>query len=248
MHSQDYQNPTQSTTSAFAYTNGSEFWTHLGKTPVHSQIFNDFMATRRQGRQRWYDIYPVGQELSASVSNADQDRPGESNLLLVDVGGNRGHDLVELRAKYPDLVGKMILQDLPDVVAHASFEQDDERVIEAMPHDFFQPQPIRHALAYHFRAIFHDWPDSACHYILSHTAAAMKPGFSKLLISEFVLPDRDTALFPATLDIQMMGLHAGMERSEKQWRTLLDSAGLKVVKIWQEVKGGEGVIEAMLKD
>ncbi|KAL8884933.1 MAG: hypothetical protein Q9215_007128 [Flavoplaca cf. flavocitrina] len=248
MHSQNYQNPTRSTSSAFAYTNGSEFWTHLGKTPVHSQIFNDFMATRRQGRQRWYDVYPVGEELSASLSNADTDTPGESNVLLVDVGGNRGHDLVELRAKYPDLVGKMILQDLPDVVAHASFEQDDDRVIEAMPHDFFQPQPVRHALAYHFRAIFHDWPDSACHHILSHTAAAMKPKVSKLLISEFVLPDRDTTLFPATLDIQMMGLHAGMERSEKQWRVLLDSAGLKVVKIWQEVKGGEGVIEAMLKD
>ena len=76
----------------------------------------------------------------------------------------------------------------------------------------------------------------------------MKPNFSKLLISEYILPDRDTALFPATLDIQMMGLHAGMERSEKQWRTLLDSAGLKVVKIWQELKGGEGVIEAMLKE
>ncbi|KAL9038359.1 MAG: hypothetical protein Q9180_003190 [Flavoplaca navasiana] len=143
MLSQDYQNPTRSTTSAFAYTNGSEFWTHLGKTPVHSQIFNDFMATRRQGRQRWYDIYPVGQVLSASLSNADTDTPGESNVLLVDVGGNRGHDLVELRAKYPDLGGKMILQDLPDVVAHASFEHNDDRVIEAMPHDFFQPQPIR---------------------------------------------------------------------------------------------------------
>ncbi|KAL9627062.1 MAG: hypothetical protein Q9204_006834, partial [Flavoplaca sp. TL-2023a] len=114
MQSQGYENPTQSTTSAFAYTNGSEFWTHLGKTPVHSQIFNDFMATRRQGRQRWYDIYSVGQELSASLSNADTYTPGESNVLLVDVGGNRGHDLVELRAKYPDLVGKMILQDLPD--------------------------------------------------------------------------------------------------------------------------------------
>lgn len=104
------------------------------------------------------------------------------------------------------------------------------------------------ALAYHFRAIFHDWPDSACRHMLSHTAAAMQRNYSKLLISEFVLPDMDTALFPATLDIQMMGLHAGMERSEKQWRTLLDSAGLKVVKIWQDVKGGEGVIEATLKD
>lgn len=75
----------------------------------------------------------------------------------------------------------------------------------------------------------------------------MKPKYSKLLISEFVLPDTDTALFPATLDIQMMGLHAGMERSEKHWKALLDSAGLEVVKIWQEVRGGEGVIEARLK-
>ena len=77
------------------------------------------------------------------MSNADTDAPGESNVLLVDVGGNRGHDLVELRAKYPDLIGKMILQDLPDVVAHTSFEKDDNRIIEAMPHDFFQPQPVR---------------------------------------------------------------------------------------------------------
>lgn len=76
----------------------------------------------------------------------------------------------------------------------------------------------------------------------------MKPNYLKLLISEFVLPDMNTALFPATLDIQMMGLHAGMERSERQWRTLLDFAGLRVIKIWQDVKGGEAVIEAMLKD
>lgn len=76
----------------------------------------------------------------------------------------------------------------------------------------------------------------------------MKPNYLKLLISEFVLPDMNTALFPATLDMQMMGLHAGMERSERQWRTLLDFAGLRVIKIWQDVKGGEAVIEAMLKD
>ncbi|KAL8919495.1 MAG: hypothetical protein Q9208_006780 [Pyrenodesmia sp. 3 TL-2023] len=247
MRSQNYQNPTQSINSAFAYATGSEFWTHLNRTPVHSHIFNEFMATRRQGRKSWHEIYPVGRELSV-LPNTDTDIKKERKVLIVDVGGNRGHDLVELRARNPQLVGKMILQDLPDVVANTSFDPDDNMAIEAMPHDFFQPQPIRHALAYHFRAIFHDWPDSACRHILSHTAAAMQRNYSKLLISEFVLPDMGTALFPATLDIQMMGLHAGMERSEKQWRTLLDSAGLKVVKIWQDVRGGEGVIEATLID
>ncbi|KAL8941855.1 MAG: hypothetical protein Q9216_001999 [Gyalolechia sp. 2 TL-2023] len=244
MHSRDYRNPTQSTTSAFAYANGSEFWNHLNQTPTQSQIFNDFMATRREGRPNWYDVYPIDRELSPS-QKIDTDIQEESDVLLVDVGGNRGHDLVNLRAKYPDLVGKMVLQDLPAVVAHASFGSEDG--IAAMPHDFFQPQPIQHARVYHFRAIFHDWPDSSCHQILAHIAAAMKPNFSKLLISEFVLSDTNTALFPATLDIQMMGLHAGMERSERQWRSLLESAGLEVAKIWQEVRGGEGVIEARLK-
>ncbi|KAI4239065.1 MAG: hypothetical protein LQ349_000642 [Xanthoria aureola] len=247
MRSQNYQNPTESTNSAFVYATGSEFWDHLNKTPIHSETFNDFMATRREGKPSWYDIYPVDRELLSSSSNAETNPEEGRDVLLVDVGGNRGHDLVKLRTKYPKLGGRLILQDLPDVLAHAFLDSED-MAIEAMPHDFFQPQPVRHARAYHFRAIFHDWPDVSCRQILSHTAAAMERDYSKLLISELVLPDAETALFPATLDIQMMGLHAGMERSEKQWRTLLDSAGLEIVKIWQEVKGGEAVIEAALKN
>lgn len=143
MQSQKYQNPTQSTSSAFAYTTGSEFWDHLNRTPEHSQIFNDFMATRRQGRVRWYDVYPVGPELASFAPDTENHPAGECDVLLVDVGGNRGHDLVEMKAKYPKLVGKMVLQDLPEVVAHTSFGPGDGRGIEAMAHDFFQPQPIR---------------------------------------------------------------------------------------------------------
>ena len=77
----------------------------------------------------------------------------------------------------------------------------------------------------------------------------MKAGFSKLLISEFVLADAETALFPASLDLQMMGLHAGMERSESQWRGLLREAGLEVVRVWRRavVVGGECVVEARLR-
>lgn len=142
MRSQQYQNPTESTNSAFVYATGSEFWDHLNKTPIHSETFNDFMATRRQGRPSWYDIYPVDGELLSFSSNAETN-PGEGrDVLLVDVGGNRGHDLVKLKTKYPKLGGRLILQDLPDVVAHAFLDSDD-MAIEAMPHDFFQPQPIR---------------------------------------------------------------------------------------------------------
>lgn len=75
----------------------------------------------------------------------------------------------------------------------------------------------------------------------------MSHGYSKLLISELVLPQCGAALFPASLDMQMMGLHAGMERSETQWHELLDSEGLEIVKVWQLMPGGESVIEATLK-
>lgn len=142
MRSQNYQNPTESTNSAFVYATGSEFWDHLNKTPIHSETFNDFMATRREGKPSWYDIYPVDREFLSSSSNAETNPEEGRDVLLVDVGGNRGHDLVKLKTKYPKLSGRLILQDLPDVVAHAFLDSED-MAIEAMPHDFFQPQPVR---------------------------------------------------------------------------------------------------------
>lgn len=75
----------------------------------------------------------------------------------------------------------------------------------------------------------------------------MKPAFSKLLISEFVLADTETASLPPSLDLQIMGLHAGVKRSEEQWRVLLGEAGLEVVRIWRKVVAGECVIEARLR-
>lgn len=133
MRAQEYQNPTKSTASAFAYSTGSEFWDYLKANPEHAQTFNDFMATRRQGKPSWYDVYPIGVELlSQDVT--------EQDILLVDVGGNRGHDLINLKARHPALRGKLILQDLPDVVVKANFDPSDN--IRAMAHNFFEAQPI----------------------------------------------------------------------------------------------------------
>ena len=261
LRSKSYQNPHNNKSTAFAHAFGSEFWTWLKQNPEHAATFNAFMASRREGRPGWFDIYPVEQELPGPVR--------DDAVKLVDIGGNQGHDLVKLKAKFPNLQGGLVLQDLPDVVVKASFS---DRSISAMGHNFFDPQPIKRACAclfpqcpicneginkantttpdahaYHFRAIFHDWADAECIQILTHTARAMKTGFSKLLISEFVLADTETALFPASLDLQMMGLHAGMERSEGQWRGLLGEAGLEVVRVWRRVAGGECVIEARLR-
>ena len=70
---------------------------------------------------------------------------------------------------------------------------------------------------------------------------------SKILINEWILPDVGTPAYPALLDIQMMGLHSGMERTEKQWRELLGSVGLSA-QFHKVDNNSEGLIEATILD
>lgn len=71
----------------------------------------------------------------------------------------------------------------------------------------------------------------------------MSPG-SALLIDDWVLPDVDAPLAGASEDIFMMLFLSGMERSESQWKAVLDSAGLEIKKIWRADGISEAVIEA----
>ena len=76
----------------------------------------------------------------------------------------------------------------------------------------------------------------------------MTKGYSKLLISDLVLPNIRCPLPLAGLDLAMMFWHTGMERSEDQWHDLLNSEGLKITKIWNNPNGDGAVIEAMLDE
>jgi hypothetical protein len=62
----------------------------------------------------------------------------DKDVLLVDVGGNQGHDLVRFRKKHPQAPGRLILQDLPAVVAGHTDEN-----IEGMAYSFLDPQPVK---------------------------------------------------------------------------------------------------------
>ena len=74
----------------------------------------------------------------------------------------------------------------------------------------------------------------------------MREGHSLILINDWVLSELDSPLFPALMDINMMALVSGMERSVKQWHALLDSVGLKIVRIWSKGSETESLIEAAL--
>jgi hypothetical protein len=183
-------------------------------------------------------------EETLSISNADPSR-----ILLVDISGNIGHDLINFQAKFPNLPGKLILEDLPEIVASAHTLPSG---IEGIGHDFFQPQPstLRNAKAYYLRNVLHDWPDEQAKKILENVRELMTED-SILLIDENALPDRNVATYPATMDIIMMGVMASLDRTAAQFEELLNSAGLKLVATWKSkeyVPGAGTLSEAVLKE
>ena len=103
------------------------------------------------------------------------------------------------------------------------------------------------ARAYYLRNILHDWTDDKCQLILSQLASAMTKGYSKILLNELVLPNQGASLIAAQVDITMMACLGATERTESQWQQVVDSAGLKIEKIWTEVPETESILEVMLK-
>ena len=82
---------------------------------------------------RWHQKYPAASEL-ASIAHHQKE------LCLVDVAGNRGHDIISFREAHPEVSGRFVLQDLPETM---STIKQPPRGIELMEYDFFTPQPVR---------------------------------------------------------------------------------------------------------
>ncbi|KAI0896495.1 putative O-methyltransferase [Annulohypoxylon nitens] len=209
----------------------------FGEMPSLAKDFNVFMGNTMGARSYWVDWFPVQQQL---IDDASQD-----SALLVDVGGGRGHDLAAFHSRYPNK-GLLVLQDLAAVTDKI---EGLDPSIKQMTYDFFTEQPVKDARTYFYHHILHDWSDQKCLEILGQLRKAMRPGYSKLLIHEMIIPEQNASTFHAVYDMAMMTFNSGMERSEKQWEELLNKAGFEVIKFWppQEVDA-DGIVEAMLKE
>ncbi|KAJ5996252.1 hypothetical protein N7522_007912 [Penicillium canescens] len=216
-HSNGWQSPKNGLDGPFqfAHNTPAHYFDFLNSNPYYHQAFNTVMSMpfRRTGKD-WFEFFPV-----ARLRVEDQSDP-----LIVDIGGSQGEDLKKFQNYFPDLPGKLILQDLPAVVAGV-----DLPGIEVMAHDFFKEQPVRNAKAYFLRTVLHDWPDMQAVQILRRLRVAMGAD-SLLLISETVLPESGVALSAVLSDLHMMATYASLERTETQWRSLLEMAGFELVK------------------
>ena len=195
------------------------------------------MGGYRAGRPSWLDpgFYSVSERLASGYDST------ASEVLLVDVGGGQGHDMEDLLAKHTNLPGSLILQDQPDVVSKIS---PSPRGFEAMAHNFFTVQPVRHARAYYLHSVLHDWSDKDSVKILKQILPAMKSGYSKLLLNEIVVPEKGASWPVTSMDWLMMALGGMKERTMKDWEAILHQAGLKIVKVFTYELSAESLIEA----
>jgi len=234
-----FQNPADQKPGPFQYVNKTDedFFNWVKKRPESWKKFNS-------GMQATNLLNPT-ESVSAFAFDTELSDVGENDVAIIDIGGGRGDALMSFKETYSQVKGQFILQDLPGVLAGVS-EAISKKGIQLMEYDFFTPQPVKGARVYHFRRVLHDWSDNKCRKILQNTIWAMDPEHSRIVIADLVLPERNVSPQQAILDLNMMILGA-MERTEDQWKSLLESVGLKLVKIWRSKDGVQAALEARLK-
>jgi hypothetical protein len=161
------------------FTFGKSMFEYTAENPEYGKAFDDFMTARREATwDKWFQIFPAKEKI----------QPAEiGEVLLVDVAGGQGYWSQQFRQAFPELPGRIIVQDQPHVITKLDS-------VETMAYDFFTPQPIAGARIYYFKQILHNWDDEKSTLILKNTAAAMEKGKSTLLINDYVLPEEKVGL------------------------------------------------------
>ena len=101
---------------------------------------------------------------------------------------------------------------------------------------------------YYLRRILHNYQDDVCVTILKNIAAAMSSK-SRLLVAEIVVPAKTEVgedMGAYWMDLVMLAI-GGKERSEKDYISLFEAAGIELIKVWPDAVGTQTVIEARLK-
>jgi ubiquinone/menaquinone biosynthesis C-methylase UbiE len=150
--------------------------------------------------------------------------------LLVDVGGGYGRFLTDILAVYPNMRG--ILVDTPAVIGQAKRRVEGHRCqprCTLVAGSLLEPLP-RGGDLYLLSGVIHDWDDGDAVTILEQCRRAMTPN-GKVVVVETVLPEADASAFGALLDLNMLVMTGGRERTEREFRGLLDAAGFEITRM-----------------
>lgn len=215
---------------AFDHIFGTDVWSYRAAHTDHAAIFDQAMAQLVKA----YDA-----SLVAAYPFAAFDR-------LVDVGGGDGTLLIAILRAHPRMRG--VLFDLPHVAERARQRIGEARLserCEVVSGDAFAAVPSG-ADAYLLSRVIHDWDDRHALELLEACRKAMTAQ-GRVLLVERPMPERATASPDAQSsslsDLTMLVMNGGRERTEAQYRELLDRAGLVLGRI-VPLAMGASVLEA----
>ena len=200
---------------------------YFAQYPEADRVFNDAMIS-------WSN------QVAGAVSSTFDFSPFRT---IADIGGGHGALLAGILQRYPSANG--ILFDQPHVVAGAEAYLRDASVADrcsCIGGDFFQAVPAG-ADAYIMAQILHDWNDDRCTTILAQCRRAI-PSHGKLLIVELVLPEGEEPSFGKWLDLHMMVITGGRERTAAEYGLLFQKAGFALEDIVPTAPGPSVVVAA----
>lgn len=211
---------------AFQTTFQTDPWTYLKGHPELGVIFNDSMTHLTEVVQRAivevYDFTPYRR--------------------IADIGGGQGKLLSAMLGASPEAAG--VLFDAPQVIEQARqvvAGSDASARIEFAPGDFFQSVPAGCDL-YTMKWILHDWNDDECRVILRNIRKAMPAG-GRLVVFDAVLPEPNVPDFGPMMDLNMLVMTGGRERTATEFAGLFASADLRLTRV-MNTKSPLGIVEA----
>ena len=219
--------------------------------PFHFRIYAEFMHSVRTGQPTIdkvmgipiFEYFPTDPQESevfnrAMVSFSAMTIPAVLEAYdfsgigtLVDVAGGHGSAICAVLAKYPQMRG--ILTDLEHVLAGAKSCMEQHGVADRCTTqvcDFFKSVPAG-GDAYLMKHIIHDWDDEKALTILRNIHAAMGEKKGKVILIEAVMPAGNAPHLVKFLDLEMLAMPGGRERSEAEFRALFDRAGFRLTNV-----------------
>ena len=186
---------------------GSGIFEDFGRTPAEADAFTEAMEGMTA---------VVASEAASVLNTTGVD-------CVVDVGGASGALLAPLLEANPSLKGTLF--DLPNVIEGQAFTNIPERIrsrIDKVGGDFFRSVPA--ADLYLLKWILHDWNDEQCVAILRNCRDAIAPS-GRVAIFELVLGEVGETDFAPLMDLNMLVMLPGRERSLAEYSDLLAQAG-----------------------
>jgi len=220
--------------TAFSLFHKKNVFQHFADDQMEGKMFNEFMT-----------LFSMPEQVHVAKFFQDelvQDVPNLKTAKVVDVGAGYGHVMAAVVEQCPELLQKKpVVFDLAHVIDDVKEKNEN---LEYVKGDFFKVDTIPEADVYFMKHIMHDWSDKECIEILKNLAAKIKAE-GRVVVYDAVLPGPGEEGDPMVkknkfyLDVVMMSLCSGKERTKKQWVKLGDDSGFSLLRIAEPCESGQ---------